>query len=152
MSFSVANAVELQVNNNGKVKNVISFPSGLIGMEEYKEFIMEEDPGLHPLIELKSLTEPAIRFVALEPWYILADYEFDLSDSCIADLYIKNRSNVRVINLAVIPEKLEDMTVNLKAPIIINTRNGLSKQIILESKKYSVKHKVAGSNKRTDRG
>ena len=42
------------------------------------------------------------------------------------------------------PEKVEEMTVNLKAPIIINNTNNKAIQVICDNSDYEIKHKVYG--------
>jgi flagellar assembly factor FliW len=44
-----------------------------------------------------------------------------------------------VLNTVTIQSKVEEITTNLRAPIIINIREGLGEQIILENDKYKIK-------------
>jgi flagellar assembly factor FliW len=42
----------------------------------------------------------------------------------------------------VIPEKVRDMTANLRAPILINEKKLKAKQIILSDSQYSLRYKI----------
>jgi flagellar assembly factor FliW len=49
--------------------------------------------------------------------------------------------NTFVLSTVTVPRRVEDFTMNLKAPIIINTENNKAAQIIVEDD-YPVKFKV----------
>ena len=42
--------------------------------------------------------------------------------------------------VATLKDKLEDMTVNLVAPIVVSWKKQLAVQIIVDNKAYSIKH------------
>ena len=46
-----------------------------------------------------------------------------------------------------IPDDLSKMTVNLRAPIVVNTVNNRATQIVLEDERYSMRHPVMGTMK-----
>ena len=47
-----------------------------------------------------------------------------------------------VLSIVVVPEDINKMTMNLKAPIIINTKNNRGMQVVLDTDKYGVRHYV----------
>jgi flagellar assembly factor FliW len=47
-----------------------------------------------------------------------------------------------IYSIAVVPDDIKDMTINLKGPIIINTKTNRAKQIVLEDDKYTLKYKI----------
>jgi hypothetical protein len=56
------------------------------------------------------------------------------------ELSVINGTICTFCNVVVIPEKLENMTVNLAAPILINIRANLGKQIIFDRKNYQIQY------------
>ena len=77
-----------------------------------------------------------------EPWNFSSNYEFDLTDEVQEELNIESTEEVMVVNIVVVPDDPQEMTMNLKAPIIINKDKRLAKQIILEEEAYPVKHRL----------
>ncbi len=73
---------------------------------------------------------------------ILEDYYIDIRENELEELCVESQNDLLVMNVLVIPEKIEDMTVNLAAPIIINAVRGLGKQIIIDAKTLSVRWPV----------
>ena len=45
-----------------------------------------------------------------------------------------------IYNIVTVPEDISKTSINLKAPLIINTKNNKACQVILENEKYKFKH------------
>jgi flagellar assembly factor FliW len=65
---------------------------------------------------------------------ILDDYYIDIRDNELDELIIESQNDLLIMNVVVIPEEIEKMTVNLAAPIVINAVRGIGKQIIIDAK------------------
>ena len=50
--------------------------------------------------------------------------------------------NTLVLVTITVPHEIENMTVNLKAPIIINTKSRQAMQVIVENEDYAIKYNV----------
>ena len=61
------------------------------------------------------------------------------SDEIIDELDIKDPNDVLILCLITLGRTLNESTVNLKAPIIINIKNNKGKQLILQDDKYKIK-------------
>lgn len=125
-----------------KKEFLISLQNGLIGLEEHTEFKVVVDPSISPLRLIDSTTKPGLGFIAVEPWVVYPTYQFDLDDSIVTELGIQDSSDVWVLCFVVIPKRMEDMTVNLKSPLVINIRNGQARQVVLVDENYSIRYKV----------
>jgi flagellar assembly factor FliW len=121
-------------------EDVITFKKGLPGFENLRQFILfsVEENDLFSI--LHSTEDEEVGLVVLSPFSVLNDYEFKLSDSKIEELGINAPEDVLVLNTVTLSSKVEDITANLKAPIIINIKENLGEQIILENDKYKIKH------------
>jgi len=49
---------------------------------------------------------------------------------------------LHIVSVVVIPDDIQGMTVNLAAPIIINTITGKARQIVLSGSEYNVRAPV----------
>lgn len=121
-----------------KQTRVIVFPQGLPGFEEEKEFLFWEEEGT-PLAHLESAQKNDIGFVLLRPQLFLPDYlrQVDLNTEEIELLEVKEEDKPDV--WAIMTLSLSDLsksTVNLRAPLLINSRAAKGLQIILSEEGY----------------
>lgn len=129
-------------NINIKKESIISIPNGLIGFENEKEFILIPSQKNQLLGWLQSTKNPSIAFVVANPYDFYNNYEFNMENEDVDDLLISEVNEVCVLTIIVVPQKIEEITANLLAPIVINTKNKQGKQIILKSNKYQTKHYI----------
>lgn len=120
-------------------KTIISFSDGLPGLEGYKHFTLLQVEGSYPIIWLQSTENGDICLPVIDSFLIMPNYFFDISDDDVKQLSLAGPEDYKVISVLVIPENIEQMTINLAAPIIINTKNGQARQIILNSGNYGVR-------------
>ena len=123
-------------------EDIIYFKKGLPGFEEYKEFIFftfENNPTFNILHSVEDLS---LGFVLVSPFSVTKDYEFELTKEKQKELKVESEEDVLVMSTVTLNSKVEKITTNLKAPIIINIKSKLGEQIILAEEKYSLKHPV----------
>ncbi len=123
-------------------ENIFEFSSGLPGFPEEKSFAFLPYQPDSPFAFLQSLRDVDLTFLVTDPFPFFSDYEFKLEDEVVEELNLAENKLPQIINMVTIPEKLEDMTANLLAPIVINRRTRQGKQVILEKTSYGTKHKV----------
>ncbi|MFA7215915.1 MAG: flagellar assembly protein FliW [Bacillota bacterium] len=127
-------------------EDLLHFPSGLLGFEGCKEFIPIDNPdGVGVFRWLQSADRPELAFVVMNPFFVMADYEFEIPEGVVETLRLKRPEDTQVLAVVKIPDDLKKMTVNLRAPIVINTKTKSAVQVVLEDEKYSLKHPVASS-------
>ena len=136
---------ELETKQLGIIKydeaEVIHFAKGIPGFEKDKEYILLRYDQAQPFFLLQSTQSSDIAMVTGEPWFFLKNYEFDLSENDQKELNVTdNVDDLIVVNVIVLCEDPHKITMNLRAPIIINTKEKLGKQIILEKEEYPVKY------------
>ncbi|KGX93952.1 flagellar assembly protein FliW [Pontibacillus halophilus JSM 076056 = DSM 19796] len=119
---------------------VITFPNGLPGFLEEKEFVLLpiDENGIYQA--LQSIHSKEVCLVTLNPYTIYGDYEFDLDQATIDVLNIEKPEEVQVLSVATLREPFSQSTINLQAPIIVNVINRKAKQVILNSPIYQTKH------------
>lgn len=131
--------MEIETRLFGKVMvgddKVITLTSGLIGFPEMKRFTLifdsdkEENGGV---MWLQSLDEPVFALPVVVPNDIVPDYNPTVNDELLIPLGEMSPENTYVLVTVKVPEKIEEMSINLKAPIIINTDTLKGDQIIVE--------------------
>lgn len=127
-----------------EAKDVLSFEEGLYGFTEAKQFIIigESTPEF-PFQWLQSLESSELSFVITSPFLFVDQYDFEIPEAITEKMCIKSIEDVAIYSLVVIPEVIEQTTLNLKAPLLINKSNRQGKQLIL-NEDYPYKYKIFG--------
>lgn len=113
------------------------FAKGIPGFEEESDFAlipMEETP----FWVMQSVKEPSLSFLLGDPFAFYPDYEFELPEDDAEELQIV--SDVAVRCMITLKEPLEQATINLLAPLVLNTATRAGKQIVLHKAPYHTKH------------
>ena len=119
----------------------VIFKKGIPGFDSLREFIIKDLEGNEKFKILES-RESEISFVTTNPFEIYSDYEVDLNDETIKELEIKRPEDVVILTIITLGRTLESSTMNLKAPLVINIKNNLGKQYIMQNSKYETKHSL----------
>lgn len=125
---------------------IITFDFGIIGFEECKKFtlIYDVEKGDEAAIMwLQSIDETALALPVMKPEYIKEGYDPIVEDEILNTL----GENIQDANLAVfctltVPEDLTRMTMNLKAPIIVNADTLKGVQLIADNEDYAVRYPI----------
>ena len=121
---------------------VLQFSHGLPGFLDEKTFAFLQYQPDSPFAFLQSVNDPDLTFIIVEAFAFFPDYDFDLDDEIAKELGIGDDNSPQIFNIVRIPEKLEEMTVNLLAPIIVNWRSHKAIQHVLEKTSYPVRQRV----------
>ena len=123
-------------------EDIISFRKGLPGFENFTKFVLFTLEGNDLFSILHSIEDTSLGFVLVSPFNVMKDYQFELTEDKRKEIQIQSEEDIIVMNTVTINSKLEKVTTNLKAPIIINIKSKLGEQIILSDEKYSLKHPI----------
>ena len=141
--------MELMTKHFGEVNidedKILNFGSGVPGFVGNKYIIMQENDGdvsEQPFVWLQSVEDPEIALVLANTFLFFKDYSPEIQDEQVASLEIEDSKDISVFNVVVIPDNIEDMTVNLKAPIIVNNKNLKAMQVIADNKDYDIRYKL----------
>lgn len=121
-------------------EEILRFPKGLFGFPEETQFYLMMSPEQAPFMVLQSLLTPHLAFVVIDPWMIEPDYGFDLPKETKEELYVENEEDIMVLGIVVIPDNIKKMTINLRAPLIINIARRVGEQIILSEDRFDIRH------------
>ena len=139
-------------------EQIILFPFGIYGFEEYNRFVLlhdEEDEG-GIFRWLQCADEENLCFTVMEPGLVCGDYSPKLPENALRKLGVgdetgdnKDNEDLAYLVITVIYDEIEKSTVNLLGPIIINSKNKVAAQIILESyepenSSFTTKYRIFG--------
>lgn len=124
-------------------EGIINFEEGLPGFEDVKKFIiLGTDDTESPFKWLQCVDKPDLAFAVINPFAIRRDYCVDIHDNIAGKLGIEDPSSVIIYSIVVVPEDISRISMNLKAPVIINAKNNKAAQVILDTDAYSVRHYI----------
>lgn len=130
-------------------RKIITFPDGMPGFEEHRLFTLvphhTSDGGKgSPFVWLQSLEDGGLAFLAMEPHQAFPDYAPRVPRAEMEALALtEEAARPRLYSLLTIP--LGDpggITANLMAPVVINSRARLAKQIVLNTDQYGLRHRL----------
>ena len=127
-------------------KDIINFPKGLYAFENSTEFILIERDG-NIIKRLQSVENEDPRFIIFDPADIVTGYEPEIESDVLAELQIDEGKKPSVYVIAVVPENIREMTINMKSPVLINHEKNLGMQVMLEKGNYSVRQPVFPKDK-----
>jgi flagellar assembly factor FliW len=131
-------------------KNVFEFAKGLPGFPQERRFVFlpHETKGAEKPVfaYLQSVSTPELTFLLADPFHFFSDYEFVIDDATETELGLVDGNYPMVWSIAIIPGKVDDMTVNLAAPLLFNLKNQKAEQVIMDNNKYSTKQKLFPDN------
>ncbi|MGE8206899.1 flagellar assembly protein FliW [Heyndrickxia sp. NPDC080065] len=136
--------MQIQTRYHGEIeineKEILHFTKGIPGFPDEKQFILLAMPDQNLFTIMQSVETPELAFVLTSPFSFIEKYEFELDDSTIEQLAIKNQEDVSVFAIVTLQDPFEKTSANLQAPVILNVKNNEAKQVILNDTIYKIKH------------
>lgn len=124
-------------------EKIITFGNGIIGFSDLKKFTLvydEENQGA-AISWLQSLDEPAFAIPVMNPLLIKESYDPFIDDELLKPLGEITPENSYVLVTVTVPKEIKELSVNLKAPIVINVDEKKGSQIIVEDN-FPVKYLI----------
>ncbi|MED1873016.1 flagellar assembly protein FliW [Brevibacillus borstelensis] len=116
----------------------VYFEEGIPGFLDLRFFQIKQQEKDSPFFLLVSLENPSIEFGLINPFSFFSNYEFQVDQQMKGQLGINDDTAIIVLNIVTIQGGGE-VTVNMKAPVIINLDNQKAKQVILNDDRYPIR-------------
>jgi len=108
--------------------DLIRFPSGLPGLEDCREWALLADAANDALGWLQSTTRAEIALAVVSPRRFVPDYQVRIPRSELSPLALDDMQDAQVV--VVVGENGTGLTLNLKAPIVINLQARTGRQVV----------------------
>lgn len=132
---------------------IITLENGMIGFPDLQRFtlIFDEEKGKKEtsIMWFQSMDEPLVAFPVMHPNELKADYNPTVNDEMLLPLGTLTEESTYVLVTVSAAVNVKETTVNLKAPIIVNSETRKGCQIIVEDD-YPVKFNVYDALKSKD--
>ena len=117
--------------------DIFVFPWGLPGFDELHSFIVIQLETQDQILWLQSLEDLNIALPLGDPWTFFPDYDPKIPDFARISLDLLNAEDFTVLAVMVGTDGGPTF-MNLMAPIIVNLKNRIARQVPLESSRYTV--------------
>lgn len=148
--------IEINSKPFGKIqieeRQILHFPVGLFGFEEYKQFALIEESAESVFKWLQSLEEVNLAFIVIQPELFAPDYKPLIPKSELLQIGIESVEEALVMVIVTIPENHpEKMTANLQGPVLINKKTLQAAQFISRDETHPIRKYILENVPETER-
>ncbi len=108
--------------------DIFLFSHGLIGLEECRRWVLLADVNNDAVGWLQSATHPDIALAVVSPRRFVSDYKVRIPAAQLASLELDDMDRAFILN--VVAKNDNGLTVNLKAPLLINLDRRIGRQVV----------------------
>lgn len=122
---------------------VIEIPDGVLGLPDSTSYILlEHDSEGTPFNWLQAVDNPDLAFIVMDPHLVVDGYTVQFDDDAV-ERFGTEKADDSFGMLAIVNVPREDpvkMTVNLRAPIVVQLQKRLGQQVVLPDDYYPIRH------------
>ena len=123
-------------NYDVPANRVLHFAAGLIGFPAARRFaLLDSSRPESPFRCLVCLDLPELGFVVCDPLRLWPDYAAD-----VPALPEARPEDVAVLAIVTLPRDPREMTANLLAPLVLDSRSRAGAQVVLDTGRYGTRH------------
>ena len=111
-----------------QAEDILLFPHGIVAFEKCRHWVILSDAEIDAVAWLQSITRPEVALPIVSPRRYVPDYRVRISRQELAALDLLNSDQAYVLSIIGIDQGL--LTMNLKAPLIINLDRHLGRQVV----------------------
>lgn len=137
--------MEISTSRFGTVEvapgDVIRFPAGLPGLDDYTAWVLLADSHNEALGWLQSTTDPQVALAVVSPRRFVPDYQLRVTRGELGSMLSQLIDDVHV--LAIVGKNESGITLNLKAPLVIHLGERIGRQVVA-SGEQPVQYELCG--------
>ena len=109
---------------------ILLFPQGIIGYETHRHWVLLSEKGSDTVGWLQSLADGDLSFLVVTPHRFVPRYELQIHRNQLLSLPWSPADEA--LTLAIVSgESSGELTINLKAPVLINVARCLGRQVVV---------------------
>jgi flagellar assembly factor FliW len=110
------------------ISDILLFPHGVIAFEDCRHWVLLGDEGNESLGWLQSITRGEVALAVVSPRRFAPEYQVHVTRGQLTSLELSQFDSAFV--LSVVSKSDDELTLNLKAPLIINLDRRLGRQVV----------------------
>lgn len=120
----------------------ILMKAGILGFGHLKRYVFLVQDEEILFWWFQSVDDGSVAFVVINPFIIKPDYKPIIQDNDVELLEVELPEDVILMSIVTIRSNPFKVTANLKAPIVINLKKRLAKQVILDKSDYPIQYSI----------
>lgn len=120
---------------------IVTFARGLVGCPEWQRFHLEP-MSIGTCGEMVCLDQPGMSLLVANPSWLHVNYSFELDEDDVDDLHLNAAEDAHVMCILTMHRDADIIAANLAGPLVINIREGLGRQVILDHYAYPLRAPV----------
>jgi flagellar assembly factor FliW len=115
-------------------ERIVQLGGSILGFENLNQFSISlvETNSLYAY--LQSMEEDNTGFLVISPFSFFTDYAIEIEEKDKKLIDAQSQEEVVVLTFVTLRDPFQTSTTNLLAPLILNVRNGIGRQIVLPPK------------------
>ena len=139
--------MELETTRFGTIQiepdSVLTFTQPIIGFPDSRRFTLLPGPDGSPVKWLQSTESDELAFLIMDPKTAVPDYHAEIGAAILTELAVSSADELDIYTLIVVPEDPSQVRTNLRAPILVNPKQRLARQIVLDRSEYPIQFFLA---------
>lgn len=127
-------------------EKILTFEQGLFGFEEYSKYAVvydTEKQTQNGIMWLQSIENGNLAFPVMNPLLVEGGFNPVIEDEWLAPIgEFQSQEDIYVLAILTVPADITRMSVNLKAPLIINSITRKGCQLVVNNEEYKVTHEI----------
>ena len=142
MKLELGGGTGSQNLNQSVSRNKVSLPDGLFGFAEIRSMELVFDHEELPFMWLREDKQDGLAFVVIEPGGVIPNYSVEIADADVQLLGITGPEDTMILNIVTLPpDQSGKISLNLVGPIIVNRKDLVGKQCIINThEEFSARH------------
>jgi flagellar assembly factor FliW len=121
--------------------DIISFPDGLPGFSDDREFVIVPADQEEVFFYLQSVSDPEVCLLLTNPFPFFSDYQVEITEEDVTRLgHPPDPGELTTFTVVSVAEVFAESTTNLMAPIFINKEKKIGLQFIPQKSDYNTRH------------
>lgn len=108
--------------------DILTFVGGMVGLEDCNHWVLLADVRNSALGWLQSINRPEVALAVVSPRRFVPDYQLRVMREELNPLRLDKVEDAHV--LVIVSKNQEAITLNLKAPLVINLDRRLGRQVV----------------------
>lgn len=121
----------------------------IFGFEKNKKFVILPQKN-SPFEYYQAVDDEHLTFVLADPFFFFKQYEFSLEQRWADMLVINDEAEISIRSIVTVRSS-EDISLNLKAPLIMNNTTKEAAQVILDILGYTTRHSIVQKSGRGEK-
>jgi flagellar assembly factor FliW len=124
------------------------FPVGILGFPTARRYRLErlraQDDADSPFFNLRCADQD-LSFTLIAPHQVGIQYQLSIDDQLLEFLNAASKDQLSILLIVTVRDRIEDITINLQGPLVINTTSSLAVQLVVEH--YPVRYQLVRTGK-----